>query len=111
MGDNWRTAERGYDFLGVTKWLAERADVDRFLDMGPQQHRGFANSTPLRLAIKCARLDGRRASLDAARRLLRAGATLSPAEDFAFLDDYGERRYAPPRRRPRQDPTRCRRRA
>ena len=56
--------------------------------MGPQQHRGFANSTPLRLAIKCARLDGRRASLDAARRCAR-GRGLSPAEDFAFLDDYG----------------------
>ena len=25
--DGSRTAERGYDFLGVTKWLAERADV------------------------------------------------------------------------------------
>ena len=98
-----RFAVLGYDGDDrCVRYLAERADVDRFLDMGPQQHRGFANSTPLRLAIKCARLDGRRASLDAARRLLRAGATLSPAEDFAFLDDYGERRYAPPRRRPRQ---------
>ena len=27
VGENWRVAERGYDFLGVTKWLAERADV------------------------------------------------------------------------------------
>eukprot|EP00966_Prymnesium_polylepis_P042141 978801-Prymnesium_polylepis.1 len=27
VGADWRLAERGYDFLGVTEWLAERADV------------------------------------------------------------------------------------
>ena len=72
------------------RYLAERAgaDVDRHL-----ASRHLSNSTPLRLAIKCARLDGRRASLDVARYLLRRGARLAPREDFVFVDDYGERRY------------------